>query len=528
MALSEVVQNSVWEDAKNSFNSPSLVGPPTVEPAMYKRVPTGKPRKDGREGTIDQDEEFMAFLAELANPTTQKDGENGHGADDDGETKPTTTPLIEHIREKKANKAKEAANAKSSKHSRQESSGKGKTLASTDDSKKRSSKDKSDRPREKITIMKKQATESAVEAAKAVAKEITAGSSSEQPRSRRANIAVAARILERDLGISAGSAHRRARQEIAKADTSKKPDVDAKGKDTNGKDAASSSQATSSTAATATSTPPSAPKALAEKSAARGGRSRRGKDPESSKAKEAPAPTKVVPVILKRKEENPTSSTPAAPSTKSAPAQASTLAPPVGPKASLAKASQGAGSQKKGNSNPAPAAGGTRAFVKHANPSQGVTEALLKEAMQAFGSVTYVEIDRRKGFAYVDFTEHDGLVKAMAASPVSIAQATVQVLERKDGSAKKAGNPTAPAQTSGSSGQKENATGTSNTAPSTGPADKATAGPSGESNRRSRRRGGRGRDGGAKDGAANKSADQRPASSGGPPAAAGGASNSAG
>lgn len=52
--------------------------------------------------------------------------------------------------------------------------------------------------------------------------------------------------------------------------------------------------------------------------------------------------------------------------------------------------------------------------------------------MGSFGSVTFVEIDKRKGFAYVDFADHEGLVKAITASPISIAQGSVQVLERKE------------------------------------------------------------------------------------------------
>ena len=46
-----------------------------------------------------------------------------------------------------------------------------------------------------------------------------------------------------------------------------------------------------------------------------------------------------------------------------------------------------------------------------------------------------VEIDRKKGFAYVDFVDSDGLKKAMAANPISVAQGTVQVLQRKGVSA---------------------------------------------------------------------------------------------
>jgi regulator of nonsense transcripts 3 len=42
-----------------------------------------------------------------------------------------------------------------------------------------------------------------------------------------------------------------------------------------------------------------------------------------------------------------------------------------------------------------------------------------------------VEIDKRKGFAYVDFVEPEGLKNAMAANPIAVAQGTVQVMQRK-------------------------------------------------------------------------------------------------
>ena len=65
-----------------------------------------------------------------------------------------------------------------------------------------------------------------------------------------------------------------------------------------------------------------------------------------------------------------------------------------------------------------------------------------------FGAIEKVEIDKRKGFAYVDFVEPEGLQKAMAASPIKIAQGAVQVLERKEKVARNprfSGPPTGPA-----------------------------------------------------------------------------------
>ena len=117
------------------------------------------------------------------------------------------------------------------------------------------------------------------------------------------------------------------------------------------------------------------------------------------------------PIILLKKPEAPQTApaTPITPTTKSAPSAASRKVQPIA----------------------APSEGAMQAFVKHANPSQGVTEPLLKEAMEKFGAVSMCEIDKRKGFAYVDFVEPDGLKKAMAANPITVAQGTVQVMQRK-------------------------------------------------------------------------------------------------
>ena len=75
----------------------------------------------------------------------------------------------------------------------------------------------------------------------------------------------------------------------------------------------------------------------------------------------------------------------------------------------------------------------TQAFLKHANPSQGITEPLLEEAFAGFGTIKKVEIDKKKGFAYIDFAEPQSLQNAIKASPVKVAQGQVVVLERKTG-----------------------------------------------------------------------------------------------
>ncbi|KAI0437902.1 Smg-4/UPF3 family-domain-containing protein [Xylaria telfairii] len=476
--LSEKVQQSKWEDAKHTANDPSLVGLPYVEIATHQRIPTAKKRTDPRQGTIDSDPEFMKFLESLTAPTPPREADPDQVAEDVNkvDVKVTTTPLVEYLKEKKANKAKEAALAKSAKHARHESQNKDKDNAKkkgkeSKESKAEKSADKEkdrekDKAKEPVKLLTKKAiAQEVAEAAKTAAAQAASNKATEEvaPKSRRANIAAAAKILQRDLGLSPGSAHRRARQDAAKdaakADSTSKSETskDSKqNKETNSKPAASTPP-TGPSKSNSNTAPPSAPTAPKSQAPEGSRRSRGGKGPKQNSpgepgkgkgtetlttGKAAPMAT---PVILKRKD-NPANAE--ATTSASTIVPTSTPATSAGPKVTAGKATPGKPaptSQKKGPATPSVTSGATRGFVKHANPSQGVTEPLLKQAMEAFGPVTFVEIDKRKGFAYVDFGSHDGLVKAIAASPVSVAQGTVQVLERKE--AKKASSvPTTPAQ----------------------------------------------------------------------------------
>ncbi|KAI2463339.1 Smg-4/UPF3 family-domain-containing protein [Annulohypoxylon bovei var. microspora] len=459
--LAEIVQRSIWEDDKRTFNDPALVGPPYLEVSIYQKVPTTKRRMDSKQGTIDQDPDFMAFLDSLTQDPAVKEVEAEQVAEDSlkDSVKVTTTPLVEYLKEKKANKGKETTSAKSSKHGRHESQG-GKPKGSQEDSKKKIKESKTEKAekaaekdekkaKEPVKLLtKKAAAQEAAEAAKSTP---TPSKTIEEaaPKSRRANIAAAAKILQRDLGLSPGSAHRRARQDAAKAEAAAKVDV---GKEKDSKDPVSvAPTAPSQPTSSAPPSAPTAPKAQATEGSRRSrgakaakqnasGDTAKGKDNASSATKPAPVTT---PVILKRKDDTP----PAGPASTTPASSASTNpTPPTGPKAATGKAStsKSGPSQKKGSGQPSITAGATRAFVKHANPSQGVTEPLLKQAMEVYGPVTFVEIDKRKGFAYVDFGDHDTLVKAVTASPVSVAQGTVQVLERKE-IKKPAQAPTQPA-----------------------------------------------------------------------------------
>ncbi|KAF9877606.1 hypothetical protein CkaCkLH20_04741 [Colletotrichum karsti] len=460
--LSTLIQAKSWEDAKMTSNNPCLVGPPVLERALYNKIPSGKKRTDPRQGTIDQDPEFMAFLHSLTNPEQDKENdstENKDGEESKLESKVTTTPLIEYLKEKKANKAKEAAAAKSAKQARESQNTKGKGSATAEETKKGKKDSKSekstDKPKETVKILTKKATAEAAKAAEAVASQTTQSSTSQSsaaasdaPKSRRAGIAAAARILQRDLGISPGSAHRRARLDAAKAE------AEAKATTPTSKEAAQPAPEPPAPAA-----PPAAPAQTSSNAtraserdtaptAPKSGRTRRGGGGKNAAANEAkgksseatssntPAPAKTPVVLLKKKDEDKHKEKPEksekaekaekeASSSQSAPAKSN---PPTGPKSS----GKGGNSKKGGSSSASVTSGATRGFVKHANPSQGVTENLLKQAMEAFGTVIFVEIDKRKGFAYVDFSDHESLVKAITASPVTVAQGTVQVLERKE------------------------------------------------------------------------------------------------
>jgi len=131
-------------------------------------------------------------------------------------------------------------------------------------------------------------------------------------------------------------------------------------------------------------------------------------------------------VILKKKPEGEDSKPAAAAPEPTSTEQANTSNAPQ----STGKSSGGKSQGQKKSASVSPDA--TRAFVKHANASQGVTDAALKETLERFGAVTGVEIDKRKGFAYVDFADHEGLVKAISGSPVTVGQGSVQVLEHKE------------------------------------------------------------------------------------------------
>lgn len=426
-SLSDKVRLTTFDDAKHSSRDLCLLGPPSVEFAPYGRVPGSRVRKDARQGTIDQETEFIDFLESLTNPITKSATVSSEAdAASKKEDKVTVTPLIQYLRDKKANKGKEPTPAaKSSKHARQDSKeGKlepspekkilakaGKDVTPSPEKKGRR-ESKGDRvAREAVTLLNKRAVNNdqtgpskSIAPSSVPPKDIVSPVPVAEKKRERGNASAAARILQRDLGLgSPGGGRRGARRETS--DPSK------------------------STASSVL--PPRQPAAQpAAKQERRAARSLRTPGPESS-----PAPAKV---------NLPPSNAPTGPASSTTPTQDSIPANPLptGPSASRPSARPGT-PNRTNNTTLAPSlttprrasssSAATQAFLKHANASQGVTEPLLQETFAAFGTVTKVEIDKKKGFAYVDFAEPEGLQKAMRASPVAVAQGNVVVLERKTG-----------------------------------------------------------------------------------------------
>ena len=103
----------VFHDKAGTFKNPDLKNlQPKLDYAPNQRTPLqqAKQRTDNRQGMIDQDPEFIAFLESETQPILKPaavDGVNADGSIEKAE--PKSTPLIEDLRERKANKAKAAA-----------------------------------------------------------------------------------------------------------------------------------------------------------------------------------------------------------------------------------------------------------------------------------------------------------------------------------------------------------------------------------------------------------------------------------
>ena len=392
--LSEKVKTANFTDGRGTANDLALLGPPVLEFAPCQRVPIKKKKVDARQGTIDQDPEFVQFLEGLTNqitkpkpPETVPDPNGGK----DGAAK--VTPLIQHLRDKKAAREK-APQGKVGKHNKK---------SSKEDIVPEVKQDKKTAPQSKeekeSTLEKKGGRKGDKTLPKEPPKPVRKDGFSEPPKSQGSNptnkehreaprepvarkqdvgspATAAARMIRRDLGIRSGrGAARRGGRQLSPEDrkaTSAAVDGPENTKPSHFNGTAKPTIFATSSSATNQMKPPRPPV-----------------DTNNT----SPAPARL----------------PTGPSVKSA-----------------------MRSPKPTMNGPAVTPTATRAFLKHANPSQGITEQLLSAALAPFGQIKFVEIDKRKGFAYAEFADPAGLQAAIAASPVKVAQGSVQVHERKD------------------------------------------------------------------------------------------------
>jgi regulator of nonsense transcripts 3 len=406
VSLSEKVRSTSFHDSRNTSNDAVLLGPPSVEFAPYARVPGNRSRKDGRQGTIDQDPEFVAFLESLTNPITKPVPVEGDTEKKEDE-QVTITPLVQYIKDKKANKAKDASSGKSSKRAKEKEAkaekAEAKKLLKRSDREAAAESTPASPEKKAPSITKiekatkeagkaanKQATtpKSKQPSAKESAQPPTAPAASSERRRERGDVSAAAKILQRDLGLASSGGRRRGKA----ATTSTESDR-------------AKSEEVSAESIPSTPTLPTGPKGVKANT-----KTAKDNAPKGTTSKANPPAT---------------STTSAESNTVSPPTDSATNLP--GPSSRTPRAPK----QPKAK-QPAVSSTATQAFLKHANPSQGVTEELLEAAFSAFGKVTKVEVDRKKGFGYVDFAEANGLQKAIAASPVTVAQSQVVVLERKN------------------------------------------------------------------------------------------------
>lgn len=471
--LSDKLRAVTFVDAKNTSKDAALLGPPTLEFSPFGRVAGGRSRKDARQGTIDQDAEFIDFLESLTNPVV-KPTNDVTGDGDAKEDKITTTPLIQFLKEKKANKAKDnAATSKSAKHgrgdtkeSKTEKVQSKKLLSRADKEATPVAQTKSEKAgKETGKASNKQTQNTGKNTPKVIAQSPKTNSPATpvEKKRERGNVSAAAKILQRDLGLAAGGGRRRP----------------AKGA------AAESSTQTSDTAKAASQPAIDTGKASATPAkAAPSPKPTQAKTDAKSTLPSGPAPNRQ----NKRNQKEPQTT---AQNRTQSPATASA---PTANQSSNAKTSQNASPKP----NPTPSAGATQAFLKHANASQGITEPLLETAFTAFGKLSKVEIDKKKGFGYVDFENHESLKKAMAASPVKVAQGQVVVLERKSGTVvaqARGGNKAANGKGNNSTQNAQPAQDSQPTQATQATANTPSSKPSNPPGNRNHRRGGRGRGG---------------------------------
>lgn len=452
-------------------------GAPMLGFAMNQRVPLqqGKQRAraDNRQGTIDQDAEYMAFLEAETQPIPKASAidsaNNAEKKDDDAgaKGKVKSTPLIEDLRERKANKAKAAA----SKAEKADRKGKG------------DSKGEESSPA--ATSGGKKGDKGKVEqAAKEVAKAANKQAAGKQSQNNNAATNANANNASQKAAQTPAKGRRGAAQQNAKA-------------------TAAAAAAQPQTQQQTTPAGPAAQRGPAQRQRgnnAEGIKKMLQKDlgikPKSAAA-DQPAQTGNAAAAARNQANNNNNN-----NNQQTPAQPKT--PAQTPKQQQ--------QQQSSNSGP------PKAYLKHANPSQGMTEILIQQALAQFGEMNNVTIDPRKGTAIAVFKTQEGLKKAVQAKKVPVAKGAVEVIEFKDrgggGGGGGSGN---------NSNSNSNSNGNNNSNSNSGNNNSSGGGGGGGGGRGGfRNRGGRaGRGGNNNSGAANANATKSGGSGNGQAAAAG-------
>jgi regulator of nonsense transcripts 3 len=375
-----------FHDAKASYKDPQLKHLlPALAFAPNQRVPSAKQRQDGRQGTIDQDLEFIAFLERETQPVTKPLSLDQALAQEKPKEKVSSTPLLDDLREKKQNKARANQKHKEDKSSQPRG---------------REQKAEAKQPVKLLAKDKKNQPAASASAPASVA----------TPARRRERAApnTIKSMLQRDLGLNAPS--KRGAKNASPATDNKTV----------------ASPATAVEPASTAASPP------AKQGKPRSGRNKDKATPQTTAQENskpptpAPAPTPAPTGILKKPAQQPTPKPPKAARGNNNAAAASAPATTTSTPAPTPSTKQSRQSSANNHTS------ATKAYLKHANASQGVTEALLQTALSAFGPLVKVEIDKRKGTALAEFKDNQGLKAAMAKKTVPVAQGAVEVLEFRD------------------------------------------------------------------------------------------------
>ena len=357
-------------------------GAPMLGFAMNQRVPLqqGKQRAraDNRQGTIDQDAEYMAFLEAETQPIPKASAIDSAGAEkkeeEGGKAKVKSTPLIEDLRERKANKAKAAASKaeKADRKGKGDSKGEESTPAASSGGKK-GDKGKTE------------------QAAKEVGKAANKQASGKQGQNNSAaNSSANSNATSQKPAQTPAKGRRGAAQQNAKA-----------------------------TAAAAAQAQPQQQTNTPAGPAAQRGQRQRGNNTEGIK--------KMLQKDLGIKPKAAAADSPAQTGNAATGRNANNNQQTPAQSKNAAQTPKQQQQQQSSNSG-----GPHKAYLKHANPSQGMTEILIQQALAQFGEMNNVTIDPRKGTAIAVFKTQDGLKKAVQAKKVPVAKGAVEVIEFKD------------------------------------------------------------------------------------------------